>query len=181
MPASEFMKGKQKSCGCMRSALIAKATTTHGLSKHPMYHVWRSMKERCLLPTAQAWENYGGRCIKVCDRWLESFENFYADMSPSYAPGLTLDRRDVNGDYCPENCRWVSDKVQARNKRTNRVIQTPWGPITVAEAAEKSEIGVTTLLYRIDHGCPESSWFVKPGVTNRFMTSETQVPGTGSP
>ena len=180
MPATEFLRGKQKSCGCLRYKLISESRTTHGLSKHPLYYVWRSMKERCLLPTAQAWDNYGGRGIKVFDRLLENFENFWADMSPTYHPGLSIDRIDVNGDYCPENCRWVSYKTQGRNKRYNRVIESPWGEITVAEASEKSGIGVTTLLYRIDNGCPNDMLFATPDVTNRFTTSKTQARATDS-
>lgn len=170
MPATEFLKGKQKSCGCMRHKLISQANTKHGKSKNPLYHIWRSMKERCTVPTAQAWENYGGRGIKVCSRWLESFENFWEDMSPDYQPGLTLDRIDVNGDYTPANCRWASFKEQGRNKRTNRIIDTPLGKMTVAEASEKSGIGVTTLIYRLDHKIPIDMLFEKPDVRNRFTT-----------
>ena len=116
MTAGHFLEGKQKSCGCMRGKLIEAAKGTHRHSKHPLYHVWRSMKQRCTVPTAQAWANYGGRGIRVCDRWLESFENFWADMSPTYQEGLTLDRIDVNGDYAPENCRWVDVKTQKKLK-----------------------------------------------------------------
>ena len=170
MQASEFLKGRQKSCGCMRQKLIGDAQATHRLSAHPMYHVWRSMKARCLLPTSQTWENYGGRGIMVCDRWLESFENFWEDMSPGYQPGLSLDRIDVDGNYCPENCRWVSDKIQARNRRDNRLMKTPQGVMTVAEASERFGIGVTTLIYRLDHNTPEDMLFSKPDVTNRFTT-----------
>lgn len=170
MPATEFLKGRQKSCGCMRRKLIGDAQATHRLSTHPMYHVWRSMKERCLLPTAQAWKNYGGRGIKVCNRWLGSFENFWEDMSPSYRPGLSLDRIDVDGDYCPENCRWVTDKAQARNKRNTRLVDTPQGIMPLFEAVEKSGIGATTLCYRAKRGVPADMLFTKPDVTNRFTT-----------
>ena len=173
MPAGEFTRGKQRSCGCMKSALISGARSTHGRSNHPLYHVWRSMKERCTRPTAQAWANYGGRGIKVCDRWLHSFEAFWADMYPSYQPGLTLDRIDTNGDYSPENCRWATSKEQNRNKRSSRIIATPWGRMTVAEAAEMSGIGTTTLLYRLDHGVTEDMLFVTPDVRNKFTTSKT--------
>ena len=106
----------------------------------------------------------------VCDRWLESFENFWEDMSPGYQPGLSLDRIDVDGNYCPENCRWVSDKIQARNRRDNRLMKTPQGVMTVAEASERFGIGVTTLIYRLDHNTTEDMLFSKPDVTNRFTT-----------
>ena len=171
MPATEFLKGKQKSCDCMRSKLIADTQQTHGMSQHPAYAVWRSMLDRCRLPTHQAWENYGGRGIRVCAKWQDDFMNFWVDMGPAYRRGLSLDRIDVNGDYCPENCRWVDDKIQARNKRNNVTISSPWGVMTVAEASERSGIGVTTLLYRMQNGCPADLLFSRPDVTNRFTTS----------
>lgn len=180
MTAGHFLEGKQKSCGCMRGKLIEAAKGTHRHSKHPLYHVWRSMKQRCTVPTAQAWANYGGRGIRVCDRWLESFENFWADMSPTYQEGLTLDRIDVNGNYTPENCRWADYKTQARNKRKNILINTPWGRITVAEASERSGIGNTTLLYRLDHGWTEDILFTKPDLSNKSTTLKMQAQTTAS-
>lgn len=170
MPASEFMKQKQSSCGCQRTELIKQSRTTHGMSKHPAFAVWRSMKVRCTLPAHQAWHNYGGRGIRVCERWLESFENFWADMGPSYEKGLSIDRIDNNGDYEPKNCRWVSDKTQSRNKRTNTLISTPWGRMTVSEAAERSGIKANTILYRLNHKCPREFLFSPADATNRFTT-----------
>src|SRR5690606_24180088 len=169
MPATEFLKGKWKSCGCKRRELISASRRTHGMSKHPAYAVWRSMIDRCRLPTHQAWKNYGGRGIQVCKAW-QTFEGFWADMGPSYRPGLSLDRIDVDGNYAPDNCRWVTTKEQNRNRRTNRYIQTPWGRMTVSEASERSGIGVTTLLYRLDAGVPANLLFQPPDVTNRFTT-----------
>lgn len=170
MPATEFLKGKWKSCGCKRRELISASRRTHGMSKHPAYAVWRSMIDRCHLPTHHAWKNYGGRGIQVCKAW-QTFEGFWADMGPSYRPGLTLDRIDVNGNYTPDNCRWVTPKKQNRNRRNNRYIQTPWGRMTVSEASERSGIGVTTLLYRLNAGVPANLLFQPPDVTNRFTTS----------
>lgn len=173
LPATEFLKGKQKSCGCKTSELIGNHQRTHGMSGHPAYAVWRSMIDRCRLPTHQAWESYGGRGIWVCEAWANNFEAFWADMGATYKPGLSLDRIDVNGPYSPENCRWVSVKSQNRNRRSNRVIDTPWGQLTVAEASEKSGVGVTTLLYRLDQGVPPALLFSPPDVRNRFTTSST--------
>jgi len=180
MPASEWRKGKQKSCGCMTKRLISLANSTHGMSRTPIFNVWHSMKERCECPTAQAWHNYGGRGIRVCKEWSESFEAFYRDMGPTYRPGLTLDRIDVNGDYEPDNCRWITAKEQCRNKRCNRYIDTPWGRITIAEASERSGIGVTTLCYRLSRGVEGDLLFVKPDTRNRFTTSKTQEVSTDS-
>jgi hypothetical protein len=141
------------------------------MSKHPAHWVWRSMIDRCRLPSHQAWHNYGGRGIPVCERWQQSFENFWVDMGPTYQPGLTIERRDNNAGYSPENCYWADRQTQARNTRVNRWIQTPDGLMTVAEAAECSGLGVTTLLYRLNHHWPTTALFVPADFTNRFSTS----------
>lgn len=93
--------------------------TKHGHTgrnwKSPTYYSWSKMKERCLNPNHEKYSNYGGRGIKVCERWM-SFENFLADMGER-PYGKTLDRKEVNGNYEPENCRWATAKQQRRNQR----------------------------------------------------------------
>lgn len=168
--ASELAKGRTNSCGCLRRELASDRHRTHGMTSHPAFAVWRSMIDRCTLPTHQAWKNYGARGITVCVEWRDSFEAFWRDMGPTYQRGLTLDRRDNSKGYSPENCAWRTVKDQARNKRTNRTISTPWGEMTVAEAAERSGVGVTTLLYRLSRDVPGPSLFAKPDVRNRFST-----------
>ena len=91
----------------------------HGLSNHPLYRIWSFMKNRCLNPNIKAYKDYGARGIKVCDRWLD-INNFIEDMYPSYQEGLSLDRIDVDGDYEPDNCRWATKSIQARNTRLLR-------------------------------------------------------------
>jgi hypothetical protein len=100
------------SCGCYHSDVITK----HGLAKHPMYGVWRSMIGRTTKETTDSYKFYAPRGIIVCKRWL-SVENFIEDMSPSYVEGLTIDRINNDLGYFKENCRWATKSTQARNTR----------------------------------------------------------------
>jgi len=130
-------RGGSSSCGCMAAA----ANKTHGMTNHPAYWVWRSMRDRCRLPSHQAWRNYGARGIRVCPEWDASFAAFWRDMGPAYQSGLTLDRKDNDGDYTPKNCRWTSHTVQAGNRR---------GALSVDLTKAHNLTGVpkSTLLYR---------------------------------
>ena len=115
-----MLNGFTKSCGCLKR----EANRTHGHTSRtgntPTYDSWKAMKFRCLNPKARFYRLYGGRGIKICDRWLHSFENFLEDMGERPA-GLTLDRRDSNGNYEPQNCRWATPAEQVRNTSRNIV------------------------------------------------------------
>lgn len=162
--------GREISCGCKKGELISRARTTHGMSAHSAYGVWRAMIQRCTLPTHPAWKNYGGRGITVCERWLNSFDAFWEDMGPTYRVGLDLDRRDNEQGYSPENCRWTTRKTNCRNKRGARVVEFNGTVIPVKQLAEQTGIGYTTLLYRLEHGCPSDRLTDTPDPSNRFTT-----------
>lgn len=109
-------KGHTTSCGCYKSEIISAQRTTHGYGKTPTYRSWCKMKERCNLPTYFEREYYQDLGITVCDRWLESFENFLEDMGDR-PEGKTLDRIDVKKGYSPDNCRWADGTIQSYNTR----------------------------------------------------------------
>lgn len=123
----------------------------HGMTHTKVHDVWRSMLQRCNDPKHKAYHNYGGRGIKVCERWLE-FENFYADMGEPN--GLTLDRIDNAGNYEPGNCRWISYLEQGRNKRTNKIVQINGESGCISYFAEKYGINKTVLARRLRNGEP---------------------------
>lgn len=113
---SNLTRGASKSCGCYRDEM----STTHGMSRTREYKVWSGMIERCNNPKRSGYIHYGGRGIKVCERWM-TFENFYSDVG-AIPDGATLDRVNVNGDYAPGNVRFATWSQQRRNKRTNKEV-----------------------------------------------------------
>lgn len=146
--------GSVKSCGCLIRDRQAERCTTHGLSKHPLYWRWAGMIARCTNPSHTAYANYGGRGIKVCERW-RSFENFLADMGNPPTLAHSIDRRDVNGDYTPENCFWATRAKQARNTRRNRFIEHAGQRLTVRDWEHKMGVKRGTFQRRLDSGWNE--------------------------
>lgn len=137
-----------RSCGC----LLREAITKHGMCKTPVYKVWHAMLDRCRNSNNQSWKDYGGRGVSVCERWHD-FSNFIADMGERPTGG-TLDRIDVNGNYEPSNCRWISQAGNANNRRNNRLIEFQGEVATLSEWSKKYGMHKGTLKNRLDSGWP---------------------------
>jgi hypothetical protein len=144
--------GKSGGCGCIQR----EKATKHGHAKvsavSRTWNVWSGMKSRCRCKTHKQYEDYGGRGIKVCDRW-DVFSNFLADMGKC-PTGRSIDRIDNNGNYEPSNCRWATPKQQARNKRNNRLITCNGNTRTLSEWSEITGIKRENISMRIKKGWP---------------------------
>lgn len=123
------------------------------LEAHPLYRTWKSMLMRCNNPNVKGYKHYGGRGIKVCDRWSGhlGFENFVNDMGERPV-GTTLDRIDYNKDYCPENCRWATDEQQANNKTDNVYIIAGDRQITAKQFCKMLGLNYWTVIKQIERG-----------------------------
>lgn len=148
----DIRRGKIVSCGCRRAEALLERNFRHGMTGTRPYRIWKAMHTRCYNPRSHSFPDYGGRGIKMCERWRDSFQNFWEDMKDGYADGLEIDRIDNNGDYCKENCRWVTDAQQNRNKRNNRYIETSLGRMTMAELAETAGASYDTTKRRLNLG-----------------------------
>lgn len=149
---------KSKSCGCQTKRILREARTTHGHSHAnkgegtPTYSSWRSMHERCSRATHKSYADYGGRGIKVCDRW-QSFENFLADMGER-PKGRTLSRKDNEGNYEPGNCCWDTHRSQANNRRSSRYLTFSGRTMTISEWAREIGVEHDVLSHRLRAGWP---------------------------
>jgi len=153
---TKLRKGHTTSCGCA----FIKAITKHQKTHTRAYTCWGGMKNRCLNSNDTRYKDYGGRGIKVCDSWLK-FENFWRDMGDS-PNGKSLDRIDVNGNYCKENCRWATPKQQQNNMRNNIVLPFNGITKTLSQWAEKSKLKHSTLNARLRRG-----WTLERALTTK--------------
>jgi hypothetical protein len=131
--------GNTSSCGCLQRERASAHRFKHGQTDTPEHGIWKGMKRRCLNEKNPAYKNYSGRGIRICERWLgpDGFSNFLADMGARPGPGYTLERKDNDGPYSPENCYWATRTQQARNKRNNRLLTYRGLTLCVAGWAER--------------------------------------------
>ena len=150
--AHALRSGNTTSCGCAKVEATIRRSTRHGHAKRgrctTTYTSWQAMRQRCLYPKDRYFPAYGGRGITICPRWLESFANFLSDMGPRPA-GLSLDRKDNNGSYCPENCRWADGKTQARNSRNKHPLTYAGNTQTLAAWSETCGVSAPTIRARL--------------------------------
>lgn len=153
--SGNLTSGKSLSCGCLQRELASQKFTTHGLGGSSALAAIKSAISRYTKKNYQGWEHYGGRGIKVCERWMNDPTLFVADMGEP-APGMSIERVDVNGDYEPSNCTWADVKTQSRNRTSNRIIEYNGEKKCLAEWSELIGIKQTTIDERMKRG-----WTVK--------------------
>ena len=162
--------GSTKSCGCGQKEqavknVIASAAKRNLGYKHRLrlQGVLHGMRARCLNQSDKRWDRYGGRGITICAEWLAGNRAFYAwAMANGYEPGLEIDRIDFNGNYCPENCRFVTDKVQANNTSRNHYVTWNGETLTVAQWADRIGVRSQALQHRFSRGWPLERAMTQP-------------------
>lgn len=150
---SNLRRGNTLSCGCLHRERSSQSSYRHGHSKAGVtsgtYTAWVNMRERCRNENVDSFKSHGGRGIAVCDRWIDSFENFLSDMGERPSQNHSLDRIDNDGHYDPSNCRWATSTEQARNKRSNALLTYNNMTKTLVEWSEISGVKPYTLRARI--------------------------------
>ena len=153
--AGNLTRRISESCGC----LSRERNTKHGMTNTRLHRVWRSLRERCNNPRSRDYPKYGGRGIKVCNRWND-FENFAADMGERPSDRLSIDRINNHGHYEPGNCRWATTKQQLRNTRQNRLLTFCGETRPLIEWSEITGVAVERLRSRIKRGWPVERAFI---------------------
>ncbi len=150
----KLQKGYAKSCGCYRAVATTQTHTTHGMTSTRIYRIWVGMQSRCLDSNCNSYQDYGGRGITVCERWLgfDGFTNFLADMGQPTTDQHSLDRINNNGNYEPTNCKWSDKYEQARNNRHNHYLTAQGETYCASQWAEITGIKSGLILARIRRG-----------------------------
>ena len=159
--------GRTRSCGCFHRDVFSTWTPqnkTHGMRNSPEFNIWSMMKNRCSNPNCNRHQFYSDKGIKVCDRWLgpDGFIHFIEDMGMRPGPNYSIDRIDNDGDYCPENCRWATDKEQANNHSNNFIVEYNGRRQTLALWCEELSLPYGTIWMRFRRGWSAKRAFEQP-------------------
>lgn len=164
--------GHTKSCGCLYRDNFLTINITHGHTKShgasKEYIAWKGIKSRCLNSKTDNFDYYGGRGIAMCDRWRDSFENFLADMGLAPSKGHSIDRKESNGDYCPENCHWATRAEQNTNRCSVHLMTFCGQTLSASGWARKLGIKPATVMIRIRRG-----WTVHKTLTTPVQGSRS--------
>lgn len=154
--STKLHEGRATSCGCLTRERFARLNLTHGATRDRRptreYRAWQNLKARCLNPKNAAFRDYGGRGIKVCSRWRDSFPSFLADMGRKPSSAHTLERTNNNGPYSPRNCEWTTRRRQARNRRSTRSVVLAGRRMSLAAACEQLGLKYGTVISRMRRG-----------------------------
>lgn len=157
------LDGKVISCGCHKDKNTADRMRIHGKSQTPIYRIYKHIYGRCYCKTDKRYKDYGGRGITVCEEWKNDFLSFYEwAIKNGYEKHLTIDRIDNDGNYSPDNCRWVSLYVQANNKRNNHFIEYAGIRLTVSQWAHRVGMNPKILDNRLRRGWSEERSITQP-------------------
>ena len=158
----DVKSGNTKSCGCITGERHGESTSS------VEYNAWLYMRTRCLNKNREDWMLYGGRGVKICQRWIDSFSDFLSDVGRRPSPHHSLDRwPDVNGDYEPGNVRWASPDEQANNKRNNRKITFNGETLNLSQWARRVGVGHKTISYRLS----QNNWSIERALTTPGVPS----------
>jgi hypothetical protein len=156
---NSLVTGHTKSCGCLDENK-GKNLLKHGLKKHTLYGLWLNMKDRCNNPNNSHFKYYGSKNIKVCDEWQSDFVSFYDwAIDNGWEKGLSIERIDINKNYCPENCKWIPLKEQSKNRSMNIYVTIGNETKCIKEWCDNFNLKPSTVYSRIRRGWNEKDWF----------------------
>lgn len=154
VPTAYLIAGNTKSCGCARRKRVGIEDCGKNLTHSPEGKIFTGMLSRCENPRVKSYKDYGGRGIKVCDRWKNSLRAFIDDMGLRPSPQHSIERIDHDGNYEPSNCKWATKAEQARNTRTNKYVEVDGKWLTQSELARMLGVSPSTVCQQIKRGVP---------------------------
>jgi hypothetical protein len=170
--------GGTQSCGCLKEEARELRCTTHGMTHTRLHSIWSGIKKRCNNKNCKAFKNYGGRGIKICDEWSNDFLVFYAwSCISGYADNLSIDRIDNDGDYCPENCKWVTTEEQNRNTRQCIYVTIEGVIKTISEWARIAGVCIKTFKRRLALGLTGKDLIAPPRRSNNIRSDKARIKG----